>query len=157
VQQGLPLYRPAGKIAWAAVSLELGLVTAHSFPALYLSFVVRAAPSHKIAAVPLKPTAWILFVDPALGAPDGQRLGRVNLEKIQLRIVALVTEFGVLKPICRELSLAVGHVLTAKDAQAQHLLWRQVRMKLRMEPASHRRAQGIDVSLLHQIVNDDSF
>ena len=70
VEQCLPLPGAAGQIAGAAVSLELGNVPPDGSPSFDLSFVVGAAPSHEVAAVPLEPAARVLMIDPAFRPPD---------------------------------------------------------------------------------------
>ena len=73
VQQGLALFAPAIQVAGRAVFLQLSYVPAHGFPAFDLSFIIGAASSHVVAAIPLKPAAGIIGVDPALGDPVGER------------------------------------------------------------------------------------
>src|SRR5688572_33449973 len=67
VEQGLPLFAAAGEVAAAAVLLDLRDVPADGPPALDLAIVVGPAPPQVIAAIPLKPAARIVGMDPALG------------------------------------------------------------------------------------------
>ena len=157
MQESLSPNRPASQVAWPAVLLKLCFVTPHSFPAFNLPFVIRAAPSSEIPAIPLKPTSRIFFVDPAFLAPDRQRLRGINFEKVKIGIASLWRQLGVFKPVDGKFSGAISHVLTAEDAEAQHLFWCQVRMKIGMEVSAFRFRQKIDVSPLHQIIDDNTF
>src|ERR1700733_1614345 len=100
VEQRLALAATAPKIAGYAVFLDRGDVPLDRAPASNLSRVVVAAPSQIIAAVPLKPAARVLRVDPALAAPFTQRLRSIHAEVVELRIVSLAAEFCALEPGC---------------------------------------------------------
>src|SRR5271166_5540954 len=61
----------------------------HCFPTADLSVVFfRRAAAHVVAAVPLKPAAWIVGVNPSVLAPGGQRLARVDAEVIERTVAA---------------------------------------------------------------------
>jgi hypothetical protein len=55
----------------------------------------------------------------------------------------------------REFAAAIGHVLAAEDAEAEHLARRELRLELRIEVAAGRRRQLITVPLLHFVVDGD--
>ena len=61
----------------------------------------------------------------------------------------------VSKPTFRELIPRVRHVFTAKYSQLQNLLWRQLRLELRMEIATNWRGARIAVTFLHFVIHDD--
>ena len=69
VQQRLALPAPAVLVTGRAVLLDLGDMACHGQPAFDLAFVVCTAPAHVVAAIPLEPTARIIGMDPAFGAP----------------------------------------------------------------------------------------
>src|SRR4051812_14646810 len=74
VQPRLPLPPPALQIAGLAVFSYRGNVTRDRAPASDLTHVIRRAPAHVIAAVPLKPAARILRANPAVAPPHRERL-----------------------------------------------------------------------------------
>src|SRR6185437_7631951 len=84
MQQRLALTAPTGEVAAVTVTFDLADVPAHCFPALDLPPVlVGDPPAHVVAAVPLEPAARIVRMDPALGAPDGQRLTGIDAEIVE--------------------------------------------------------------------------
>src|SRR5262249_26074847 len=70
MQNRLPLTPSALHIATFAILLHLSNVTLDRLPAFDLSLIILAAPAHVVAAVPLKPAARIVFVDPSFFFPD---------------------------------------------------------------------------------------
>jgi len=121
VQQGLALPRPAQKVAFDAILANLRNVPGHRLPASDLARVIRAAPALEIAAVPLKPSAWILRIDPALFVPVGKGFGCFDREKVELVIRGRGAELGAVKPLPGKLFTTVGHVFPAEYAHLQHL------------------------------------
>jgi len=89
VEQRLTLPRATVDVLRHAVIPDLSDVAHHRLPSLDLTLIVRATAPQGIAAVPPKPVARILVVDPALLAPIGERLGRVNTEEVESRISSL--------------------------------------------------------------------
>src|SRR5262249_4488293 len=106
MQQRLALDRPAMQVARLAMLLELRDVAHHLPPARDLAMVVRMAAAHVVAAVPLEPAARIVFVDPTLLAPIGQRLRGVDAEVVERLILALGRELGAGEPALGEFALA---------------------------------------------------
>ena len=89
MQQRLTLARAAEYIAGLAIFLDLPDVTADRFPAADLTrILVRHAAAQVIAAIPLKPAARIVGMEPAFAPPFRQRLAGIDAEKIE-RPVAL--------------------------------------------------------------------
>ena len=83
MQQCLALPRAAEQVAGLAMLLELADVTPDRLPALDLPPVfLRHAPAHVIAAVPLKPAARVVGMDPAFSLPFRQRLAGIDAEEI---------------------------------------------------------------------------
>ena len=94
-------------------------------------------------------------MDPALASPLCERLRRIHSEKIQLRIVPVMRELRSPEPRLRKLIAAIGHVPAAEDSHLKKLARRQLRLKIRVKISSCRLGSVIDVTLLHQIVDDD--
>ena len=149
MQQRLPLPRPAVQVAGAAVFFDLRFVPAHRSPSFNLPLVVWAPATHKVSAVPLKPTSRIFLVNPTLLDPDRERLGSVHLIEIQLGIMANVRESGGLEPLGGKLVNAIGHVFATKDTKLKHLLWSQLRVEIRTKVFTGRLRQKIFVASLH--------
>ncbi len=81
MQQRLALLSAAIKITWTAIERDLGNVAAHGLPAFDLLRVFPAptvgvgqAAAHVVAAIPLKPAARVVRMNPALRLPDQERL-----------------------------------------------------------------------------------
>ena len=72
VQECLSLTWPTSEIAKLAMSPDLGDMPPHRFPSSDLAFVFAwHAASQIIPAVPLKPAARVLGMDPTVLTPDG--------------------------------------------------------------------------------------
>ena len=83
MQQCLPLAASAEKVARLAILLHLPDMPPDRFPAIDLPAVFGGhATAHVIAAVPLKPAARIVRMNPAFAFPFRQRLTRIDTEKI---------------------------------------------------------------------------
>src|SRR4029450_7009197 len=78
VQQGLALFPPALQVAAGAVVAHGRGVARGRAPAADLAPVVRRAAPHVVTAIPLEPAARILWMDPSLAPPRGERLRRVD-------------------------------------------------------------------------------
>src|SRR5215831_8586477 len=130
MQQRLPLLAPAGEVATLAVLAELRNVSPHRFPPLDLALIIKATSSHKVPAIPLKPTPRIVGVNPPFPAPDLKWLRCVHTEVIKLRIMAFVTKLRPRKPTIRIFRFTIGHILTAKYPQLEHLFWREFWLKI---------------------------
>jgi hypothetical protein len=124
MEQRLALLPPTVEIASATILLQLSDVTSHRAPAFDLALIVLAAAPEIVTTIPLKPAARILRINPAFLAPERERLGSVDLEKVQGRVMPLRTEFRPLEPVIRELFSTVSHIFPAKDPQPEHLLRR---------------------------------
>jgi len=155
VEQHLLLLSPTGESTWLTVFLQLSDMAPDGQPAFDLAYVVPAAASHIIPAVPLKPAAGIFVKNSALGVPVRQGLGGVHTEKIQSRIVKFMTEICSGKPVRGKFPPAIRHVLSAEDPQRQHFFGGQLRVEILVKVISHRFRQVIEVTLLHQIIHDD--
>ena len=107
VEHGLPLFSPALEVAPFAVVPNGGHVPRDRAPASNLTGVVGASPADVVAAIPLKPPARILPVNPAVATPDGERLRRIYAKTVQARIVPLLPESPFL--------------YDAEDVSTQHL------------------------------------
>src|SRR5688500_16910640 len=128
---------------------------AHCTPAPNLSLVILASPAHVITAVPLEPAPRIVRVNPSILPPHRKRLRRVHTEKVELRVVELMTQFRAGEPARRKLIATVGHVLAAEHAEAEHLLRSEVRREVRVESPPRWLRELVRVAALHQVVHDD--
>lgn len=154
MQQCLPLFGPAIRVPLLAILPDLADMPLHALPSFYLTFIVRASPSHEIAAIPLKPSSWVFMIDPALFFPDGQRLRGIKAKVIQLWIMTFRAELGVNKPFFRKFIPAVGHVLASENSHPQHLPGCQIRLKSLMKIFPGRLTKKVSVISLHEVVND---
>src|SRR5262249_906003 len=144
MQERLALPAAAQKIAWFAMPLDLLHVSPHGPPPFDLATVFfRHAPAQVIAAVPLKPAARLIGMDPPPGAPFRKRLACVDAEEVEPAVAAAGCQLGTRKPALGEFLAAVGHVLAAEYAKSKHVLRRQVGLELRIEVAPDRRRQAI--------------
>src|SRR5262245_25297550 len=138
------------------MALDLPHVAADRLPALDLTAVfVADTAAHVVAAIPLEPAARIVGMDPALLAPDRERLARIDAEEIERTVVPLGRELRACEPARGEFLTTVGHVLAAEHAELKHLLRCELRLEFGIEIATHRRRPLIAVALLHLVVDGD--
>src|SRR5262249_38306187 len=122
MQERLALPRPAGDSAGFAIPLHLAHVAADRLPAFDLPRVlIGNAAAHIVAAVPLKPAARVLAIDPAFPPPLRERLARVDAEIVERAVTMLLRELCACEPGARKFPRAVGHVLAAEHPEPQHL------------------------------------
>jgi hypothetical protein len=150
------LARSAVEVTMSAVLFQLGDVPANCPPTPNLSLIVRAAASAVISAIPLKPATRIFVINPTIVSPHQERLRGVHAKEIQLWIVPLRTYLGNLKPLSREFSRAIAHVLAPEHSKSQQLLRREFRAKIRMKTPSFWFSQEIEIAALHQVVHNNS-
>ena len=98
-------------------------MTTHSAVAFDLPVIINASSTHVVTAVPLKPTARILVIDPTLASPFRKRPRRIHAKIVQLCIVTFGAKFRIRKPVFWKLLAAVSHVLSPKHTELEHLLW----------------------------------
>ncbi len=127
VQQCLPLFRPAFEVSSFAILFNLGNMPLHRLPPLDLAFIIRASPAHVVSAIPLKPASGIFMVNPTLLPPHRERLRGIDSKPVQGRIVALMAELCIRKPVFGKLVSTVAHVPAAEDPHLQHLFRGQFR------------------------------
>ena len=85
----LPLAWSAPPIARLAMMTDLCNVAAHSFPPPDLANILfRQSAAEIISAIPLKPPARIVRVNPALLPPNGKRLTCVYAEIVERKVTA---------------------------------------------------------------------
>lgn len=127
-------------------------------PTFDLPLVFFRKPSaHIVTAIPLKPTTGVvLFIDPSFLNPDFERLAGVFVKVIQRIVVMFGRKFGASKPILWKFFFAVGHILSAKDAEREHLFWREIRLEIRMKIPSHRFGKLVCVTILEFITHFNS-
>lgn len=89
MQERLPLARPAHGIARLAMLPDLRHMPPHRFPAADLARVlVRHAPSHIVAAIPLEPTARVVGMNPVFASSDRKRLTGIDAEIVERAVAA---------------------------------------------------------------------
>jgi hypothetical protein len=156
MQQCLPLTLAAEKIARLAIHLKLAHVPSDRGPAFDLSCIfVREPASPIIAAVPLKPAARVLRMDPALLAPHREWLAGGNAEEINLGVRTFRREFCLREPARRKLVPAIGHVFSAEDTEAQHFWRREFGAEVRVKIAANRCNESVPITPLHPVIHDD--
>lgn len=156
MKDSLALPPPALEIARLAVLPNGRHVTRNRSPSSNLPRVVGAPSAEVVAAVPLEPATGVLRPDPAVAPPRRQRLGGVDAEAVEPRLVAGGVQSCPREPAGRKLLPAVSHVLPAEHAELKHLPWRQLRPELRREVASCGLGPVVDIPSLHPIVDHDS-
>ena len=115
----------------------------------------RRAAAHVVAAVPLKPAAWIVGVNPSVLAPGGQRLARMHAKVIERTVAPGSSELRAREPTIGELGPSISHVLAAERTQLQHLFGRQPWMELRIKVSASRLNKLIAIPALHRIIHGD--
>jgi hypothetical protein len=82
MEQRLALAPATRQIASHAMLLELGDVTPNGAPSLDLAQVIGMPPPGIVAAIPLKPAAWIIGMNPSFLPPKIEWLGCSHTEII---------------------------------------------------------------------------
>lgn len=163
MKERLALAGTARGVARAAIGRDLPQVPADGIPAFDLPRVFFwNSPPHVVPAIPLEPAARVVTVNPALSAPFGERLACVHFEMIELGVALAFArlarrKLGFREPRFREFLGAVAHVDAAEDADGEHLGWSQIRPEIRREILSGRFGQFVFVTLLHQVIDDNTF
>lgn len=156
VENGLPLSAAAEKIAWFAIAADLLDVTADCLPAPDLALILFwHPPAHVIAAVPLKPAARIVGMNPSFLPPDGKRLAGMNAKIVSRGIAALRRQFCADKPIFRKLRCRVGHIFAAENPELQHLLGGEIGLEFWVEVTTGGLRQRVTVRALHFVMHNN--
>src|SRR5689334_1554427 len=85
VKEGLSLPSPAIQIAPGTMLLQLRTVTANGPPSFDLPQVIGMPAARVIAAIPLKPAARIVGMNPPLLAPHFEGLRSIDAEIVEAR------------------------------------------------------------------------
>jgi len=134
MQYCLTLFRSTRHITRPTVLLYLGNVPCYGFPSSNLPFIVRTTSAHVITAIPLKPTAWVFFINPSFLLPYRKWLACIFTEQVKLRVMHIcpfLLELCFDKPVLRELFRAVTHVYPSEHTEREHLLRRKVGTEIR--------------------------
>lgn len=70
--------------------------------------------------------------------------------------MAFAAEFGLGKPVCRELILAVGHVFPSKHTKLKHFFGGEFWVKVGMKVFARRFIQHIMVVVLHDVIHGNN-
>ena len=65
----------------------------------------------------------------------------------------ILAKLGSFEPACWKFFLAIGHVLSAEDAEIEHLFGGKLGRESAPEGASHRFRAKIDIALLHFVIH----
>jgi hypothetical protein len=153
MEQSLPLPWAARPVAGPAILSNLRDMSADSAPSSDLPLVILAAPASIVPAIPLEPAARVFMINPALLAPNRERLRRIHAEEIKRRFVSLPTKIRFLEPARGKLLGAIRHVLSPEDAELEHLFGRELGFERGGEGSTHWFRAIIDVAFLHQVVH----
>src|SRR5262245_46414471 len=158
VQQSLALTRAAHRVAGLAMPSDLRDVPSDRLPALDLTRIFgRHATAHVVPAIPLEPAAWIVGMNTVIVLPDRQSLAGIDAEMIERRFGTGRREPRARKPGRGKFVAAIRHVLSAEDAEREHLFRRQLGAKFRIEIATRRRREGVGIAALHLVVDGYDF
>jgi hypothetical protein len=137
------------------VGFYLADVAADGAPAFYLAVVFAwDSSAHVVSAIPLEPTARVVFVYPTFASPFGQGLAGVNLEEVEHGVLFVGAQLGAREPFFGEFGLAIGHVFAAEDAEAEHLLWGELGLEVGVEVFAGGFGALVGVVFLHLVVDD---
>ena len=115
MEQSLPLPWAARPVAGPAILFNLRDMSADSAPSSDLPLVILAAPASIVPAIPLEPAARVFMINPALLAPNRERLRRIYAEEIKRRFVLLPTKICFLEPsICLGVSSGLNAAAKAR-------------------------------------------
>src|SRR5512138_2155614 len=98
MEHGLPLLPSTVEVTRLAVFANRGDVPRDGAPPPNLPRVVARPSTHVIAAIPLKPSAGVLRVNPTMAPPLRERLGGIHTEVIESRIVPIRAQPRARKP-----------------------------------------------------------
>lgn len=130
-------------------------------PTFDLPCVVFMSAAHVIATIPLEPPSWVVLVYPPFLFPYREWLGRIYTEEIDLgvmHVTPLLLKLRFSEPIFRKLLSAVAHVDPTKDAEREHLLGRELWLKIIIEPIFPlARRKLVAISALHLVVYNNLF
>lgn len=153
VQNRLSLSSSTHAVTRLAVSPNGSDVTSDGAPPPDLAAIVGAPAARIVPAVPLKPPAWILRMDPAIPTPHGEGLRRVHTEAVQPCVSTARREFRPREPAPRELVDTISHIPPAKHSECEHLFRRQVRRERGMKVAPGGFDTPVHIPRLHPIID----
>jgi len=155
LQECLPLAGSAIEVHRPAICPYLTAVPRKGSPAFDLSGVDGGkSTTHPVTAIPLKPTARIRTENPAFLTPVRQWHPTFQTKRILAR-VGVFRLASVFIPICRELALAVSHILAFEHAKFQHLSWRHLGREVGVKVLAWRRNALIAIARLHSVLDDN--
>ena len=110
-----------------------------------------------ISAIPLKPPAGIIAMNPSIFLPYGKRLGCVDAEIVERGIWFSVSKFCVGKPVFRKLVGAVVEVEAIEDTEFEHFFRSKLWLEAGIKMLSHRLRKLVLISLLDAVADNDDF
>src|SRR5262249_677863 len=82
-------------------------------------------------------------------------LAGIDAEEVERAVARPARELRAAEPAFWKFLAAVGHVLAAEDAEAEHLARREIGLELRIEIAADRRGEHVAVASLRLVVDCD--
>ena len=153
LKERLPLTRATREIARSTMPHHLRNVPPHRSPPSNLSRIIPVPATTIVSAIPLKPPARIIRVNPSFLSPHRERLTRINPKVIQLWIAFAGCEFRMRKPMLRKFLRTVSHVHPAKHTERKHIFRRKIGCKRRIKMLPLRFGEFVLIVALHSIVN----
>ena len=158
MQKCLALFSSARQVSTSTMCSDLRHMPNHCTPALYLALVFfRNSSAPIIPAIPLKPSARIVFVYPPFFSPHRKRLACIHSEKIEFGVVSGWVKESVCKPCSREFFCAVGHVFSSKNTERKQFFRRKVRLKQGAEVLPFWFCTFVYIPALHTVVDGNIF
>jgi hypothetical protein len=158
MQKRLPLLFPTTQIPFPAILPNLRNMSFHHSPPFDLPRIVLVTATHIISAIPLKPSARIIFMNPTFLSPKRKRHASLHTKKIQT-VVSFFSlgKLGMLEPALGKFLDAVTHIFPTKHSYLQHILGCQFRFEIRRKILPFHLGKFIGISLLHLVINDYDF
>ena len=153
LKECLSLTRATCEIARSAMPHHLCNMSPHRSPPSNLSRIILVPTTTIVSAIPLKPPARIIRVNPSFLSPHRERLTRINPKVIQLWIAFAGCEFRMRKPTLRKFLRTVSHIHPAKHTERKHIFRRKIGCKRRIKMLPLRFGEFVSIVALHSIVN----
>ncbi len=129
----------------------------HRFPAFDLPQVVFVPSALVVTAVPLEPSTRVVLVNPVLLYPVFKWLTGLDLEEVELGVIALWAELCLAEPVLGEFLLAIGHVFSTKDSKGEHFFGSEFWFEVWVEVLPGGFAELVLVVLLESVTDGDGF
>src|SRR3954471_22486199 len=156
MEKRLPLPRPATCIASPTMLFQLGDMAADRAPSFNLPQIVRMTPARIVTAIPLKPAARVVGMDPSFVPPNFQRLRGAHAEIVEAGARPIRRKLCASEPARRKFLAAIGHVLSPEHAELEHFARGQLGSEPGTEIFTGRFRSPIGITFLHSVVDDNA-